>query len=226
MDDLKEMDPVYCDSLQWVMNNSIDGVDVLENFSVVRQEFGESVEVELIPNGKNIAVTDKNKRAYVEALVAWECGKAFEKQINAIRNGFFDIIPEEAVKVFNVKELELLINGKEDIDVDDMQSGSVYNGGYDLDSKPIALFWEAMKEWTIKERGEVLRFVTGTSRVPLDGFDPVFTITKASEGGKNALPSAHTCFNQLVLPEYENLKQLQEKMKFAIAEGSVGFHLT
>ena len=66
-------------------------------------QFGESVEVELIPNGKNIAVTDKNKRAYVEALVAWECGKAFEKQINAIRNGFFDIIPEEAVKVFNVK---------------------------------------------------------------------------------------------------------------------------
>ena len=54
-----------------------------------------------------------------------------------------------------------------DIDVDEMQSGSVYNGGYDVDSKPVALFWQAMKRWTVQERGNVLRFITGTSRVPL-----------------------------------------------------------
>ena len=75
--------------------------------------------MELIPNGKNIALTDKNKGAYVEAMVAWECGNAFKEQIDAIRNGFFDLIPEDAVKVFTVEELELLINGKKDIDIDD-----------------------------------------------------------------------------------------------------------
>ena len=68
MNDLKAMDPVYFESLQWVMNNNIDGCDVLENFSVTRQLFGKSIEVELVPGGKDIPVTDNNKDKYVEAL--------------------------------------------------------------------------------------------------------------------------------------------------------------
>ena len=55
------MDPVYFESLQWVMNNNIDGCDVLENFSVTRRLFGKSIEVELVPGGKDILVTDNNK---------------------------------------------------------------------------------------------------------------------------------------------------------------------
>ena len=34
------------------------------------------------------------------------------------------------------------------------------------------------------------------AQIPLDGFDPPFTITK-SEHDDNALPSSHTCFNQV-----------------------------
>lgn len=37
----------------------------------------------------------------------------------------------------------------------------------------------------------------GTSRVPLDGFDPAFTLSQ-SEHLVDALPTAHTCFNHLV----------------------------
>ena len=33
------------------------------------------------------------------------------------------------------------------------------------------------------------------------------------------LPSAHTCFNHLLLPEYESLEQLRERFNTAIAEG-------
>jgi hypothetical protein len=33
------------------------------------------------------------------------------------------------------------------------------------------------------------------------------------------LPSAHTCFNHLLLPEYESLEQLGERFETAIAEG-------
>ena len=225
MDDLKEKDNVYWESLQWVLNNSIDGLDLLENFSVMRQEFGKQVETELIPGGKDTPVTDKNKELYVEKLVEWECGGAIKRQMNAVRQGFFDLIPENTIKVFTVEELELLLNGKEDIDVDEMKACSVYNGGYDLESGPCVFFWEAMQSWDTETRGLILRFITGTSKVPLDGFDPVFTITKASEGGSLALPSSHTCFNQLVLPPYESVNILKEKMVFAASE-SKGFHLT
>ena len=114
-----------------------------------------------------------------------------QSQLDAIRSGFFDLIPEETVKVFSMQELDLLINGKEDIDVDEIQSGCIYNGGYDINSKEVALFWQAMKKWTVEERGNVLRFITGTSRVPLDGFDPVFTITKASDVGSGFANRSH-----------------------------------
>jgi hypothetical protein len=44
---------------------------------------------------------------------------------------------------------------------------------------------------------------------------------------ENALPMSHTCFNQLVLPNYSTveilLKQLKRAVKHGIAEG---FHLT
>jgi E3 ubiquitin-protein ligase HUWE1 len=70
----------------------------------------------------------------------------------------------------------------------------------------------------------------GTSKVPLDGFKALqgvsgpqkFQIHKAY-GPANRLPSAHTCFNQLDLTEYETKEQLKERLLLAIHEGSEGF---
>lgn len=49
-----------------------------------------------------------------------------------------------------------------------------------------------------------------------------FQIHKAY-GAKSRLPSAHTCFNQLDLLEYESKEALQERLLLAIHEGSEGF---
>ena len=67
-------------------------------------------------------------------------------------------------------------------------------------------------------------------QVPLDGFAALqgsdgikqFNIHKAF-GGSHLLPSAHTCFNQLDLPEYSSEEMLREKLLIAIREGSEGF---
>lgn len=40
---------------------------------------------------------------------------------------------------------------------------------------------------------------------------------------KTQLPMAHTCFNQLDLPEYDSEDILREKLLIAIREGSEGF---
>lgn len=37
------------------------------------------------------------------------------------------------------------------------------------------------------------------------------------------LPTAHTCFNQLDLPEYSTEEQLRSKLKQAVEEAHVGF---
>ncbi|KAI5060870.1 hypothetical protein GOP47_0023375 [Adiantum capillus-veneris] len=76
----------------------------------------------------------------------------------------------------------------------------------------------------------LLQFITGTSKVPLEGFQALqgisgpqwFQIHKAY-GARERLPSAHTCLNQLDLPEYSSKDQLQERLLPAIHEGSEGF---
>ena len=42
-------------------------------------------------------------------------------------------------------------------------------------------------------------------------------------GPPDRLPSAHTCFNQLDLPEYKTKEQLVERLAVAIHEGAEGF---
>ena len=73
-------------------------------------------------------------------------------------------------------------------------------------------------------------FVTGTSKVPLGGFAALmgmrgiqrFSIHKAY-GGDGTLPTAHTCFNQLDLPQYTTKEKLREKLVYCIREGAEGF---
>ena len=51
--------------------------------------------------------------------------------------------------------------------------------------------------------------------------DTPFKIVKAPPG--QILPHAHTCFNQLDLPEYDSYELLTSKLKTAIGEASEGF---
>ncbi|RYH30308.1 hypothetical protein EON65_05500 [archaeon] len=67
-------------------------------------------------------------------------------------------------------------------------------------------------------------------QVPLDGFKSLqgsdgmkqFNIHKVM-GGVHMLPTAHTCFNQLDLPQYNTEDALREKLLTAVREGATGF---
>lgn len=91
-------------------------------------------------------------------------------------------------------------------------------------------FWNVLKSFSKQEKALFLQFVTGTSKVPLDGFQALqgsdglkrFNIHK-SFTGSHQLPSAHTCFNQLDLPQYPSEEITREKLLIAIREGSEGF---
>jgi hypothetical protein len=89
----------------------------------------------------------------------------------------------------------------------------------------VLTFWTAMQRFGDAERSAVVRFATGSAKVPLDGFAPPFMLTKDAEHGADALPHAHTCFNQLVLPPYTSAEATAERLMFA-ARGTEGFDLT
>jgi len=119
-----------------------------------------------------------------------------------IKIGFHDIIPAELVAIFNEQELELLISGLPEIDVDDWKSNTEYQN-YSASSPQIQWFWRALRSFDKEERAKLLQFVTGTSKVPLNGFKELEGMNGFSRfnihrdyGSKERLPTSHTCFNR------------------------------
>ena len=57
-------------------------------------------------------------------------------QIDAFLKGFNSVLPTDLLKIFDNRELELLISGLPTIDVDDLRDNTVYEN-YSARSKPI-----------------------------------------------------------------------------------------
>jgi hypothetical protein len=227
--DIEAVDPDFFKNLSWILDNSIDGVLDL-TFSEENDFFGQKSVIELCPNGANMKVTDANKRDYVDAVARHRMTSAIEPQIHAFLEGFWNVLPRVSLQLFSDHELELMISGLPDVDVLDLRANCEYHGGYSASSQVILWFWEILIAMDSEQRALLLQFVTGTSKVPVGGFSELqafsgrqkFQIHKAY-GDIDRLPTAHTCFNQLDLPEYNTKEQLKERLLLAIHEGKEGF---
>jgi len=68
----------------------------------------------------------------------------------------------------------------------------------------------------------LLAFSTGTDRAPVKGLGSMeFHIHKDGDDSEN-LPTSHTCFNQLLIPQYSSKEKLRIKLQQAI-ENATGF---
>lgn len=226
LQDMEGVDAEFYRSLQWIIDNDI--TDVLElTFSAEDDKFGQVVEVDLKPGGRDIEVTQENKHEYVELICEWKIHRRIEEQFKAFIDGFNELIPQELVNVFDERELELLIGGLADIDVDDWKKHTDYRG-YQESDQVVQWFWRCIKEWDSEQKARLLQFTTGTSRIPVNGFKDLqgsdgprrFTIEKAGE--PQQLPKSHTCFNRVDLPPYTNYEALKQKLTLAVEE-TVGF---
>ncbi|KPV73687.1 uncharacterized protein RHOBADRAFT_16819 [Rhodotorula graminis WP1] len=226
--DLESIDPEYYKSLVWMLENDIDGVLDL-TFSTERDEFGVVETIDLVPNGRNVAVTNENKADYVRRIADQRLSIEIKDQMKAMLEGLYEIVPKELLQIFSEREVELLISGLPDVDVDDWRAHCDLVG-YSPSDPVIGYLWRSIRSFSQEERAKLLQFVTGSSRVPLEGFKALqgmhgvtrFNIHKA--GANDSLPSAHTCFNQLDLPSgYESYEQFRQKLLLAITEGGQGF---
>lgn len=227
--DMEAIDPEYYRNLHSILDNSIADLGLELTFSAEQSNFGKVEVVDLIPNGRQVSVTDENKMEYVKLVTHHRMATGIRQQIDAFLKGFHQLVPPELIAIFNENELELLISGMPEIDIDDLKANTEY-ANYKPTDSVIRWFWSVLYAFTHEERALFLQFVTGTSKVPLEGFKALegmrgtqkFNIHKAF-GNNNALPSAHTCFNQLDLPEYEHEDKLKQCLLLAIREGSEGF---
>eukprot|EP01052_Picozoa_sp_SAG31_P072312 SAG31_NODE_31280_length_370_cov_0.571956_1_plen_115_part_00 len=67
LDDVAEIDPQLFESLSWILQHTVDGMDLELYFDTTVERFGEEVVVELIPGGSTLPVTDANKEEFVVA---------------------------------------------------------------------------------------------------------------------------------------------------------------
>ena len=226
--DMETLDLDYYKSLVWMLENDITDI-ITETFSIDADDYGEQKVIDLKPNGRNIPVTEENKAEYVKLVVEYRLVESIKDQLNAFLEGFHDIISKDAVAIFDEQELELLISGMPDIDLDDWTSNTEYRN-YTAASPQIKWFWRAVKSFDAEEKAKLLQFATGTSKVPLNGFKELLGMHGVSKfsihrdyGSKDRLPSSHTCFNQIDLPEYSSYEALRSALLKAITEGTEGF---
>ncbi|CCH62217.1 hypothetical protein TBLA_0G02790 [Henningerozyma blattae CBS 6284] len=226
LQDMEGVDNEVYNSLKWILDNSIEGILDL-TFSADDERFGEVITVDLKENGRNIEVTDENKKEYIELFTQWKIVDRVQEQLKAFMDGFNELIPEDLVTVFDERELELLIGGIAEIDIEDWKKHTDYRG-YQESDEVIQWFWKCVGEWDNEQRARLLQFTTGTSRIPVNGFKDLqgsdgprrFTIEKAGES--NQLPKSHTCFNRVDLPPYTDYDSMKQKLTLAVEE-TIGF---
>lgn len=220
--DMEAIDIGFYNSLKYVQDNDPEPLDL--NFSVLEETFGEMSDYELKPGGAGILVDNSNKHEYIELLLNWRLSRGTGQQTESLVKGMREMIPLAYLDPFDAQELEWVIAGTPEIDLEDWKKNTDYRGGYHKNHKVIKWFWKAVEEFSNEQKLRLLQFVTGTSSIPFEGFKALRgsgTIQKFnidSGGNSSYLPIAHTCFNRLDLPDYRTFEDLYHKLIIAVEE--------
>ncbi|XP_039539861.1 E3 ubiquitin-protein ligase NEDD4a isoform X1 [Pimephales promelas] len=226
LQDMESVDNEYFNSLRWILENDPTELDL--RFAIDEELFGQTHQRDLKPGGADIVVNDTNKKEYIHLVMQWRFVDRIQRQMTAFKEGFYELIPLDLIKIFDENELELLMCGLGDVDVNDWRENTKYKNGYNPNHPAIVWFWKAVLLMDAEKRIRLLQFVTGTSRLPMNGFAELYgsngpqLFTIEQWGTRDKLPRAHTCFNRLDLPPYESFDELREKMHMAI-ENAQGF---
>eukprot|EP01049_Picozoa_sp_SAG25_P006959 SAG25_NODE_547_length_7025_cov_3.655357_4_plen_567_part_00 len=185
--------------------------------------------VDLKPGGATIAVTESNKIEYLQLFTEHRLLTSIQKQVDAVREGLAVFLSENLrfrlCGCSTVCEIQLMICGVPEIDVNDWETCTTYAGGLTQDSPIVRWFWLIVRAMDPSQRSQLLHFCTGSARVPASGFANLmgysgvqqpFRLEHLADADSNRLPTASTCFNTLKLPQYGSDAELKEKLCTAL----------
>ena len=84
---------------------------------------------------------ETKKSSFYRLMTEWRMTRGIEEQTKAFLEGFNEVVPLEWLKYFDERELELMLCGMQEIDVEDWQRNSIYRH-YTRNSKQVAWFWQ------------------------------------------------------------------------------------
>ena len=225
LEDMKECDIELFNNFTFLLSSQDKNLkDELEtDFTVIDDKFGEKIFIPLKYNGENIMVDLDNKEEYVDLYLDWYFNKSIQEVFNSFERRFYCVFNRDLSKILSPEELELIICGTQTLDFNELKRVCRYEE-YTKDSLTIKYFWEILLDFNEEEKKKFLSFVTGCDRAPIDGLGSL-PITVSNGGSDlNQLPSAHTCFNNLILPDYKDKEKMKKKIHTAI-NYSEGFGL-
>ncbi|XP_063222882.1 apoptosis-resistant E3 ubiquitin protein ligase 1 isoform X2 [Bacillus rossius redtenbacheri] len=215
---------LYLSKVKYILEHDVDEMELY----FVEEEYdryGQLTKVvELMPGGSKVLVRSGTRHQYLDALAQYRLATCVKDEVEHFLKGLNELIPDNLLSIFDENELELLLCGTGEYSIADFRAHHVVNGGSPEFRRVLDWFWTAVSNFTQEEMARLLQFTTGCSQLPPGGFaelSPRFQISAAPTFG--SLPTAHTCFNQLCLPDYESYEQFEKALLLAISEGTEGF---
>ncbi|KAL4089713.1 hypothetical protein QTP88_024689 [Uroleucon formosanum] len=223
--DLQDWNQELYNGLKNLLDYEEDDIEemFMQTFRICYKDaFGEIVYHDLIDNGDNITVNHINKREFVDKYADFLLNESIGVQFNAFYRGFQNVMEESPLQyLFWPEELEQIVCGSKVFDMSELEETTLYEGGYHKETQVIKNFWDFAHALPRVSQQKLLQFTTGSDRVPVGGLGKLkLTITR-NGSDSDRLPTAHTCFNVLLLPEYSSKEKLEERLSKAInyAEG-------
>jgi E3 ubiquitin-protein ligase NEDD4 len=175
--DLESVDEDYYQNLKALQELAESGEDLSMlclDFTITSEIMGAKQEVELVKGGRDIEVTNDNFPEYVKACVRYLLIDRVKPQLSELLLGFFEVIPEPLLTIFDFQELEILMCGLPEIDMENWKEHTEYSGEFDETGpnhhQTCQWFWGVISEFDYEMKAHLLQFVTGTSGVPSRGF--------------------------------------------------------
>ncbi|XP_040896723.1 ubiquitin-protein ligase E3A isoform X2 [Toxotes jaculatrix] len=217
--DLSDSHPVLYQSLKGLLEYTGNvEEDMTLTFQISQTDlFGNPVLYDLKEHGDEIPVTEENRQEFVALYAEYVLNKSVERQFRAFKKGFLMVTNESPLKyLFRPEEVELLICGSRKLDFEALEKTTEYDGGYSKESQIIKDFWEIIHSFGEEQKRLFLQFTTGTDRAPVGGLGKLKMIIAKNGSDTDRLPTSHTCFNALLLPEYSSKEKLKERLLKAI----------
>ncbi|EQB61396.1 ubiquitin protein ligase e3a [Vairimorpha apis BRL 01] len=220
--DLKEIDLELYNSLNNMKKLNEKEIDDLELTFTISYKIDEKIITHnLNENNVEVKVTKQNLHLFINKYADYILNKLINKQFDSIKGGFYYVIRRDILVYLDAKELEKIIIGSNEFDINEIKSTTIYNG-YLVNSDIIKWFWEIFEAYSKKMKKKLLQFITGNDRIPISGSASLNLVIMKNGCDTDRLPSSQTCFNTLLLPEYSSKDKLQKKMRTAL-ELTAGF---
>lgn len=224
IEDVEDFDAELYDGLTKLLNyEPAEDVEMVycRTFDVTWESLGMTYHYELMPNGSSISLTGDNRKLYVEKYVQWLLVESVSQQFCDFKDGFMRVVTEASLKLFRADELEKLIAGTKELDFAELEKSTSYvsdNPMWCATHPTIMNFWSVVHSFDFEQKQRFLMFVTGSMKAPVGGLKNVRLVVQRMGPHSDSLPTAHTCFNTLLLPEYDTKEHLKGRLLKAINE--------